>query len=307
MQPVLSPSEVLSSSLSSSQRQVQADLLDLLDQQQWPSVLTDAVRHAVLLGGKRVRPALCYAACVALGQPINASARRAAVAVELIHCYSLIHDDLPCMDDDVLRRGQPTCHVQYGEANALLAGDVLQSLAFEVLTGRAFGQSSELSDAQIQLQQVKALALASSRMVAGQVLDLQAEQQQVDEPSLRQIHLHKTGALIVAAVQMGALAAGQSVDTKKMQQLEQFAQALGLAFQVQDDVLDVTATTEMLGKTAGKDQKLQKSTYPSLLGLVAAQQLATNLHQQALDSLSTWPAAANSLRQIANFLVIRQS
>ena len=307
MQSIPSSPETLSSSLSNSQRQVQADLLDVLDQQHWPRVLTDAVRHAVLLGGKRVRPALCYAACVAIGQPINAAARRAAVAVELIHCYSLVHDDLPCMDDDVLRRGQPTCHVQHGEANALLAGDVLQSLAFEVLTSNAFEQISDLSDPQIQLQQVKALALASSRMVAGQVLDLQAEQQQLDEPSLRQIHLHKTGALIEAALKMGAVAAGQPVGIEKMQQLEQFAQALGLAFQVQDDVLDVTATTDMLGKTAGKDQKLQKSTYPSLLGLAAAQQLATHLHQQALDSLSTWPDSADGLRQIASFLVARQS
>ena len=193
MSVVLSSSEIL----SHSRNQVQADLLSVLEQQHWPQVLADAVRHAVLLGGKRVRPALCYAACLAMGQPVNAAARRAAVAVELIHCYSLVHDDLPCMDDDALRRGQPTCHVQYGEANALWAGDVLQSLAFEVLTGTAFeaDQPPASNDqAQLMLQQVRALAAASSRMVAGQVLDLQAEQQQVDEPSLRNIHLNNRRA-----------------------------------------------------------------------------------------------------------------
>lgn len=301
-----SPSDLL----HHSRDQVQADLLAVLDQQDWPSVLADAVRHAVLLGGKRVRPALCYAACLALGQPLSAAARRAAVAVELIHCYSLVHDDLPCMDDDALRRGQPTCHVQYGEANALLAGDVLQSLAFEVLTGAAFEddrQPVSTDQAQIMLQQIHVLAAASSRMVAGQVLDLQAEQQQVDEPSLRQIHLNKTGALIMSAVQMGAIAAGLPLQQPKMQQLEQFAQALGLAFQVQDDVLDVTASTEMLGKPAGSDEKLQKSTYPSLLGLAAAQQLAADLHQQALDALLDWSDEAEGLRQIAHFLLSRQS
>lgn len=292
--------------LSESQRQIQADLLSALEQQHWPITLVDAVRHAVLLGGKRVRPALCYAACLAMGQPINAATRRAAVAVELIHCYSLVHDDLPCMDDDVLRRGQPTCHVQYGEANALLAGDVLQSLAFTLLTSTMFDADAMPVSPQIQLQQTHVLASASSRMVAGQVLDLQAEQQQVNEPSLRLIHLNKTGALIEAAVKMGALAANLPIDSEKMQQLEQFAQALGLAFQVQDDVLDITASTEVLGKPAGSDEKLQKSTYPSLLGLSAAQQLATDLHQNALDSLSTWCDTADDLRQIANFLVTRQ-
>jgi len=303
---VLSSSEIL----NHSRNQVHADLLSVLEQQHWPQVLADAVRHAVLLGGKRVRPALCYAACLAMGQPVNAAARRAAVAVELIHCYSLVHDDLPCMDDDALRRGQPTCHVQYGEANALLAGDVLQSLAFEVLTGTAFEADQQLdstNQAQLMLQQVRALAAASSRMVAGQVLDLQAEQQQVDEPSLRNIHLNKTGALIVSAVQMGAVAAGLHLQQPKMQQLERFAQALGLAFQVQDDVLDVTASTETLGKPAGSDEKLQKSTYPSLLGLPAAQQLAADLHQQALDALAEWPEDADALRQIAHFLLSRQS
>ncbi|MEC7120834.1 MAG: farnesyl diphosphate synthase [Pseudomonadota bacterium] len=299
--------------LSLSRAQIQQDLEMVLAQRLLPETLLAAVRHAVLLGGKRVRPALCYAACEALGQPVNAAARRAAVAVELIHCYSLVHDDLPCMDDDALRRGQPTCHIQFGEATALLAGDVLQSLAFEVLshdyfTDKATGDGlMEATQQLIAAQQIALLARRSSQMVAGQVLDLAAEQQQVDEPSLREIHLNKTGALIDAAIQMGAVAAGCGIDSAQMKQLSAFGYALGLAFQVQDDVLDVTASTAVLGKPAGSDQKLQKSTYPSLLGLAAAQQLAVDLHQQALAAIENWETSALGLRQIAAFLLHRQS
>lgn len=290
--------------LSDAQTQVQSDLLAVIDQQNWPEVLKLAVRHAALQGGKRVRPALVYAACQANGQVINAVARRSAVAVELIHCYSLVHDDLPCMDDDELRRGQPTAHVVYGEANALLAGDVLQSLAFEVLSSQWFADSE--AEAHIQLKQVQSLSQASSQMVKGQVMDLAAETKQVCEAELEEIHVHKTGALIRSAVRMGALAAGV-VAEDVLASLDQFAYALGLAFQVQDDVLDVTATTEDLGKPAGSDEKLQKSTYPSLLGLAAAQQRAIDLHAQALQALAGFDERANGLRELANFLLERKA
>lgn len=290
--------------LSDAQAQVQSDLLTVIDQQNWPEVLKQAVRHAALQGGKRVRPALVYAACQANGQLTNAAARRAAVAVELIHCYSLVHDDLPCMDDDELRRGQPTAHVVYGEANALLAGDVLQSLAFDVLSSRWFDETEV--DARIQLRQVQSLSQASSQMVKGQVMDLAAETKQVCETELEEIHVHKTGALIRSAVRMGALAAGV-VAEDVLVSLDQFAYALGLAFQVQDDVLDVTATTEDLGKPAGSDEKLQKSTYPSLLGLAAAQQRAVDLHTQALHALAGFDDRANGLRELANFLLERKA
>ena len=288
---------------------VQEDLSMLLQQIPLPEPLSAAVSHAVLLGGKRVRPALAYASCRALGVPINALERRAAVAVELIHCYSLVHDDLPCMDDDALRRGQPTCHVQYGEATALLAGDVLQSMAFEVLSGGLFAPNddSDVTDAVRAAQQLAVLAQASSKMVVGQVLDLQAEAQHVGEAALEQIHLNKTGALIDAAIAMGAIAAGASPQDGRLIALRQFAQLLGLAFQVQDDVLDVTATTEALGKPAGSDEKLQKSTYPVLLGLAGAQQRAKDLHVQALATLNEFGADADGLRQIAAFLLTRQS
>jgi len=296
--------------LIDAQRQIRADLLAVIDQQDWPETLLSAVRHAALQGGKRVRPALVYAAYTACSSAaidsvqVNAAARRAAVAIELIHCYSLVHDDLPCMDDDALRRGQPTVHVVYGEANALLAGDVLQSLAFEVLSGAGFEPDVKESSPSIALAQMHSLAVAASQMVKGQLLDLAAETQQVAEQALETIHRNKTGALIRSAVRMGALAAGVT-DQATLSALEQFAAALGLAFQVQDDVLDVTATTEVLGKPAGSDEKLQKSTYPSLLGLAAAQQRALDLHHEALRAIAAFDDRAAQLRTLANFLLTR--
>ncbi|GAC1370087.1 MAG: polyprenyl synthetase family protein [Aquirhabdus sp.] len=302
MKPALNLPQVL----SDAQTQVHSDLLAVIDQQNWPEVLKLAVRHATLQGGKRVRPALVYASCHANGQLTNAATRRAAVAVELIHCYSLVHDDLPCMDDDALRRGQPTAHVVYGEANALLAGDVLQSLAFEVLSSQWFAENDAETDASIQLKQVQSLSQASSQMVKGQVMDLAAETKKVCETELEEIHVHKTGALIRSAVRMGALAAGVFAEDVLVS-LDQFAYSLGLAFQVQDDVLDVTATTEDLGKPAGSDEKLHKSTYPSLLGLEAAKQRAVDLHVQALEALAGFDERANGLRELANFLLERKA
>ncbi|GAC1606511.1 MAG: polyprenyl synthetase family protein [Aquirhabdus sp.] len=302
MKPALNLPQVL----SDAQTQVHSDLLAVIDQQNWPEVLKLAVRHATLQGGKRVRPALVYASCHANGQLTNAATRRAAVAVELIHCYSLVHDDLPCMDDDALRRGQPTAQVVYGEANALLAGDVLQSLAFEVLSSQWFAENDAETDASIQLKQVQSLSQASSQMVKGQVMDLAAETKKVCETELEEIHVHKTGALIRSAVRMGALAAGVFAEDVLVS-LDQFAYSLGLAFQVQDDVLDVTATTEDLGKPAGSDEKLHKSTYPSLLGLEAAKQRAVDLHVQALEALAGFDERANGLRELANFLLERKA
>ncbi|AXI01527.1 polyprenyl synthetase family protein [Aquirhabdus parva] len=291
--------------LIDAQTQVKADLLHVIDQQDWPEILHKAVRHAALQGGKRVRPALVYMACAACALDdvlYPAAARRAAVAIELIHCYSLVHDDLPCMDDDELRRGQPTVHVVYGEANALLAGDVLQSLAFEVLSGSWF--SDQTLSASVQLAQMQSLSQAASQMVKGQLLDLAAETKQVGEQELETIHVNKTGALIRSAVRMGAYAAGMMTPAV-LNDLDRFAYALGLAFQVQDDVLDVTSTTETLGKPAGSDEKLQKSTYPSLLGLTAAQQRAIDLHHEAIQALAGFDQRADGLRALADFLLKR--
>ena len=198
-------SQVNADVLQQAQQRIQQDLLTALAAFSIPEPLKAAVHHAVMLGGKRVRPALCYAAASLQPNPYFAAARRAAVAVELIHCYSLAHDDLPCMDNDLLRRGQPTCHVAFGEDTALLAGDILQSMAFEILGSRLFDEQGQGTDAAIVLKQMQILATASSKMVCGQVLDLQAEGKQVDQAELENIHRNKTGALIQAAIMMGAV------------------------------------------------------------------------------------------------------
>lgn len=258
-----------------------------------------------MLGGKRVRPALCYATAALKPNTNMAAVRRAAVAIELIHCYSLAHDDLPCMDNDLLRRGQPTCHAAFGEDTALLAGDILQSMAFEVLGSRLFDQGAAV-DAAIVLKQMQILATASSKMVCGQVLDLQAEGKQVDQAALETIHRNKTGALISAAIMMAAVAIFEGTD-RAIPQLREYGQVIGLAFQVQDDILDIISDTEVLGKTAGKDEQVEKSTYPALMGLEQAQAYATDLHDQALQALDYFAEDAAALRAISQFLWQRKS
>ena len=234
--------------LNECQQRIQPWLESFLNQQNdLAQNLSASMRYAVLNGGKRVRPALAYGACLACGGSL-ADADAAAGAVELVHCYSLVHDDLPCMDDDDLRRGVPTCHKAFDEATALLAGDTLQALAFVALT------SNHLDSTQ-QIKQVQKLALASSNMAVGQALDLAGEGQQLTLAQLEQIHHHKTGALIRASVLMGAMAAG-CTDKNTLDALETFANKLGLAFQVHDDVLDVIGDTQKLGKTAGADDQL---------------------------------------------------
>ncbi|MHA3058105.1 polyprenyl synthetase family protein [Acinetobacter sp. ANC 5584] len=290
--------------LKSAQQQIQQDLTLALDAFALPEPLNGAVYHAVMLGGKRVRPALCYATAALQPHMHSAAVRRAAVAVELIHCYSLAHDDLPCMDNDSLRRGQPTCHVAFGEDAALLAGDVLQSMAYEVLGSRLFDTGAAIEPG-IVLKQMQILATASSKMVCGQVLDLQAEGKQIDQAALENIHRNKTGALIQAAIMMAAVTIFKGTDVA-IPQLRQFGQAIGLAFQVQDDILDITAETEVLGKTAGKDLEVEKSTYPALLGLDAAQAYAQQLHDQALHALSHFGEEAQQLHAITQFLLARQ-
>lgn len=292
--------------LQQAQQQIQQDLQVALDGFSIPEPLKAAVHHTVMLGGKRVRPALCYAtAQLKANHPNYAAVRRAAVAIELIHCYSLAHDDLPCMDNDLLRRGQPTCHVAYGEDTALLAGDILQSMAFEILGSRLFDQMHSVPAA-IVLKQMQLLATASSKMVCGQVLDLQAEGRRVDQAHLEEIHRNKTGALIQAAIMMAAVTIFETGDPAIVQ-LRNFGLAIGLAFQVQDDILDITAETAVLGKTAGKDQQVEKSTYPALMGLEQAQQYAQQLHDQAFSALAYFETGAAQLHQVSQFLLERQS
>ena len=291
--------------LTQAQQRIQQDLLTALDAFSIPEPLKGAVHHTVMLGGKRIRPALCYATAAIKPNAHFAAVRRAAVAIEMIHCYSLAHDDLPCMDNDLLRRGQPTCHVAFGEDTALLAGDILQSMAFEILGSRLFDQGPAV-DSAIVLKQMQILATASSKMVCGQVLDLQAEGQHVNQQALGNIHRNKTGALISAAVMMAAVTVFEGTD-QAIPKLREYAQTIGLAFQVQDDILDIISDTEVLGKTAGKDQQVEKSTYPALMGLDNAQVYAKELHDQALNALAIFGDNALELNQISQFLLSRKS
>ncbi len=266
-----------------------------------PVRLHEAMRYAVLGGGKRIRPLLTYATGEALG--ITADLLdRPACAVEFIHAYSLIHDDLPAMDDDDLRRGRPTCHRAFDEATAILAGDALQTLAFQALAEAAG------LDASVRIAMVERLARASGSrgMVGGQVLDLEAEGKQLDVAMLEHIHIHKTGALIRASVQMGILACGD-LDPDHAERLDRYAKCLGLAFQIQDDVLDVEGETAQIGKTAGRDQVLDKATYPSLVGLAEAKEMAANLIAEALKAIEIFSEGAEPLRWIAEALLGRKS
>ena len=264
-----------------------------------PTRLHEAMRYSVMAGGKRIRPLLCYAAGEALGVA-PALLDRPAAAVELIHAYSLIHDDLPAMDDDELRRGRPTCHKAFDEATAILAGDSLQTLAFQTLA-----EATDLSPA-ARIAMVEALARASGSrgMAGGQALDLAAEGKQLDRVMLEHIHIHKTGALIRAAVRLAILADGP-LDAERADRLDRYAKCVGLAFQIQDDVLDVVAETAVTGKTRGRDQELAKSTYPSVVGLSEAKEMANNLLTDALEAVAVFPNRADPLRWIAESLLRR--
>jgi farnesyl diphosphate synthase len=265
-----------------------------------PQRLHAAMRYSVLEGGKRVRPLLAYAA----GELSGASDERveiAAAAVELIHAYSLVHDDMPCMDDDVLRRGKPTCHVEYDEATALLVGDALQSLAFQLLSEHRLSD-----DAAKQLNMVKLLAVASGSrgMAGGQAIDLASVGKQLTLPELELMHIHKTGALIRAAILLGAHCG--NLEQAQLDKLDRYGKCIGLAFQVVDDVLDSEADTATLGKTAGKDADNDKPTYVTLLGVQAAKNMAEELHRDALDALAEFGTAARRLRELADFIVMRK-
>lgn len=262
---------------------------------QVPARLMAAMRHAVLGGGKRLRPLLAYAGAEALGaDPVQADIP--AAAIELIHAYSLVHDDLPAMDDDVLRRGLPTCHVAFGEATAILAGDALQALAFELLAtapGLSCGHG-------VRLQMLAELARASGArgMVAGQALDIAAAGTLQDEAALGRMHGLKTGALITASVLLGALSSNVAQPVQ-LGLLRRFAQLAGLAFQIQDDILDVVATSEVSGKQQGKDARLNKPTYTSLLGLDGARRRLQEVAQQALQTLVELDALRCDTRMLA--------
>ena len=265
-----------------------------------PARLHQAMRYACLGAGKRVRPLLAFAA----GELTGGSPQRleiVASAIELIHAYSLVHDDLPCMDDDVLRRGRPTCHVEYDEATALLVGDSLQALAFELLA------RADLGAPQRQLEMLRLLAHASGScgMAGGQAIDLCAVGQALNQPELELMHALKTGALIRAAVLLGALC-GEPLSDEDSAALDRFAKRAGLLFQVIDDILDCTASTATLGKTAGKDAAAEKPTYVSLMGLQRAREFADSLRTETLDSLAIFGGRAQRLIALTDFITHRK-
>mgnify|MGYP003385788069 FL=1 len=261
--------------------------------------LNAALRYTTLDQGKRIRPCLVYAAAHSFGA-INSDTDYVATALELIHCYSLIHDDLPAMDDDDLRRGRPTCHIAFDEATAILAGDGLQALAFEQLTQLTHVSSTTA----LTLVRELAQAAGAAGMVKGQAMDLFATDTPVDLAYLETMHAHKTGDLIVASISMGAQSSG-CVDTQTLEKLRAYGRAIGLAFQVKDDILDSEGNTAVLGKQAGADELHNKSTYTSLLGNEGAKTMLAQLHQQAITALDQFDERADHLRSIANFIVSR--
>lgn len=264
-----------------------------------PQRLHQAMRYSALGGGKRIRPLLAFAAGELTSAP-PAALTATACAVELIHTYSLVHDDLPSMDNDVLRRGRPTCHVEYDEATALLVGDALQTLAFELLT------QPGLTRPETQLEMLALLTHASGSrgMAGGQAIDLHSVGHILEKPELELMHAMKTGALIRAAVLLGALC-GNPLEAREREQLDRFAKRVGLLFQVVDDVLDCTSNTATLGKTAGKDQATDKPTYVSLMGLEPAKTYAEALREEALNTLACFGPNASRLRELADFICHR--
>jgi len=268
-----------------------------------PVELHRAMHYAVLGAGKRLRPLLVYATGTTFGAALE-KLDAAAAAVEIIHAYSLVHDDLPAMDDDSLRRGRPTCHVVFGEAMAILAGDALQALAFEVLAHDV--ALDVAAEARVQMLQTLAAACGSHGMAGGQAFDLAGVGKKLDAAELERMHVHKTGALIRASVRLGALVAGVG-DAPTLDALERYGHAVGLAFQVRDDLLDIEGGTEQLGKTAGKDAAASKPTYPAILGIEASRTELAALTKSALDAIEPLGARAKPLRDLARFVAERSS
>ena len=263
--------------------------------------LKHAMEYALLIGGKRVRPFLVYAT----GEMLSVQKEELdgpAAAIEAIHAYSLIHDDLPAMDNDSLRRGHPTCHIKFDEATAILAGDALQTLAFEILCD--YPLSSELANKRIELVKIISKAAGYNGMCGGQAMDLAATGQHITQQRLEDLHSKKTGALLIACVEM-AIALAVEITPQSQQHLMDFARILGLAFQVQDDILDVVSDSTVLGKPQGSDQAQNKSTYPAMLGLEQSQVYLDDLHQQALQALHALPYNTKMLVSFTNFVIHR--
>ncbi|MCI0655107.1 MAG: (2E,6E)-farnesyl diphosphate synthase [Methylococcaceae bacterium] len=300
----MNPDPQLKNFMTSAQQRVDKALDEWLPPaNRVPYRLHEAMRYSVLNGGKRMRPILTYGAGRALGISLD-FLNAPACAVELIHAYSLVHDDLPAMDDDDLRRGKATCHVAFDEATAILAGDGLQTLAFQVL---ASDRILPVSDS-IRIEMINILAQASGShgMVGGQAIDLDSVGKRLDLPSLENMHIHKTGALIRASIRLASCVAN-GVDEDTVIRLDHYAKCIGLSFQIRDDILDEESDTQTLGKTRGKDRDRNKPTYPGLLGMSGAKQKALDLHEEALDSLCVIGADAEILRSISLYIIERRN
>ena len=289
--------------LEQSTQRIEAELENSFAHLEEPALrLQNAMHYAVMGGGKRIRPLLVYAAASLGGQAFEQvpGIDAVAVAVELFHTYSLVHDDLPAMDNDDLRRGRATVHKAYDEATALLVGDALQTMAFELIAGSALNDSQK-----IKIIRVLAKAGGLAGMAGGQAIDLESVGLPLSQPELERMHRLKTGALLRACVAMGGIAI--NLDALQLKQLDRYASALGLAFQVVDDILDATVDSQTLGKTAGKDAAADKPTFVSLMDLDGAQDFAKKLHQESIDSLSVWGDNANLLKSLANKVLYRQN
>jgi geranylgeranyl diphosphate synthase type II len=277
-------------------------LAQVLQNSQQDETINQAMKYSLMAGGKRIRPALCLAASEAVGGN-PADAMMAACAMEMIHTYSLIHDDLPAMDDDQLRRGKPTCHVAFGEATAILAGDALLTMAFEILASVPFENGVQAAK-WLQVIRIIAIAAGARGMIQGQMLDIAAEGRRLSVSDLESMHLLKTGALIEASLQCGALLA--NANQAQQGHLKTYARNIGLAFQVADDILNVEGNPALMGKAVGTDRLNQKNTYPSLLGLDASKQFAQKLIRQALQALEAFDNKADPLRALATYIIERK-
>jgi len=277
-------------------------LKSLLQNSQQDQTINKAMEYSLMAGGKRIRPVLCLAATEAVGGNPN-DALTAACAMELIHTYSLIHDDLPAMDNDKLRRGKPTCHVAFDEATAVLAGDALLTMAFEILASVPFEKTDQAAK-WLQIIRIIAVAAGSRGMIQGQMLDIAAEGRRLNVSELESMHTLKTGALIVASLQCGALLA--DADKDQLRFLKTYAGYIGLAFQVADDILNVEGNPEVMGKAVGTDRLNKKNTYPSLLGLDASKQFSQKLIRQALQALEIFDNKADPLRALATYIIERK-
>lgn len=290
--------------LRNRQGKIEATLKDLLPAKDtYPEILHEAMGYSVFAGGKRLRPILCLAACEAVKGSLE-EALPVACALEIIHTYSLIHDDLPAMDNDVLRRGKPTNHIVFGEANAILAGDALLTLAFQII-GEAGLKSAHKYETYLEIIKDISIAVGSLGMIGGQVVDILSENQEINLATLKYIHQSKTGALIKTSLKSGALLGAGNKE--QVRQLVLYGEYLGLAFQITDDLLDVLGNAEKLGKPVGSDNKNQKSTYPNLFGIEKTKELAEEAVNNAVRALQDFGSEGDVLRSLAEYLLIREN